>query len=405
MDVKPFKQARIEEQDRRHEYQKTFFDQRKHYLSQPQQAFHPQQTFLQNDDDAEEETPVQPMSRIELDLIDDDSTLPQTPLRRERSTYDPEQRSKQPTYHPENQHHVQTKQELYHPERTQQQPSQYQPVQQQQQQPQYQHVQQQHQQHQYQPVQQQQQPQQPQYQPAPQPLPQYQPAQHPIQLPPQAPFQPQYQPRQQTPIQEPRFQSGQPVHPVQPPKTQEHFLSNTTPIQNISVPKQDVTEVHAQPASIPNHDYLYKAFVLYFENAKFAKINDANENYALYYARVKSLLSNPRYLIVITKQDYFPKGYRQNLGELEWISFQLRTLNKEFPCPEVSYRKENNGIFDDEIILQQRDKLAEKVVYQCKYNPLMIELLPSKKGSIQDYPDKSTLEEAMDSFQCVIYFS
>ena len=166
-----------------------------------------------------------------------------------------------------------------------------------------------------------------------------------------------------------------------------------------------MTEVHAQPASIPNHDYLYKAFVLYFENAKFAKINDANENYALYYARVKSLLSNPRYLIVITKQDYFPKGYRQNLGELEWISFQLRTLNKEFPCPEVSYRKENNGIFDDEIILQQRDKLAEKVVYQCKYNPLMIELLPSKKGSIQDYPDKSTLEEAMDSFQCVIYFS
>jgi len=93
------------------------------------------------------------------------------------------------------------------------------------------------------------------------------------------------------------------------------------------------------------------------------------------------------------------------LSQLPWMSFQLRMLDKEFNVPEVSYRKENNGVFDDEIMLQKRDAVNKKVIYQCKFNPLTVELIPSKKGSIHDYPDHSTLEAAMDSFHCVLYFS
>ena len=112
-----------------------------------------------------------------------------------------------------------------------------------------------------------------------------------------------------------------------------------------------------------------------------------------------------RYLIITTLPDYLPKGTILKLNELQWKSFQLRVLEKEIPAPETSYSKQNNGVFDDEIILQKRDKLENKVIYQCKYNPLTVELLPNKKGSILDYPDKSTLESAMDTFHCVIYFS
>jgi len=241
-------------------------------------------------------------------------------------------------------------------------------------------------------------------------FPAYQPAEFRTQpaQPQQYPAQPQQYPAQ--PRSEPlRSEGAKPLqqYPAQPQQYPAQPSSKPLELRSDTLLHSTPIELRREGAKplIQDKDYLYRAFVLYFDNPMFAKVNDASEPYALYYARVKSLLSNPRYLIVITESDYAVKGYKQKLSELAWKSFQLRTINKEIVCPEVSYSKENNGIFDDEIILQQRDKLAEKVIYQCKFNPLTVELLPSKKGSINDYPDKSTLEDAMDSFQCVIYFS
>ena len=117
------------------------------------------------------------------------------------------------------------------------------------------------------------------------------------------------------------------------------------------------------------------------------------------------MLADLRYLIVISEQDFEPKGFVKTLNELRWNSFQLRTLNNEVKAPEINYSKENNGVFDDEIHLIKRDKVDKKAMYQCRFNPLMVELLPTKKGNVMDYPEKSSLETAMDTFHCVIYFT
>ena len=117
------------------------------------------------------------------------------------------------------------------------------------------------------------------------------------------------------------------------------------------------------------------------------------------------MLAEFRYLIVVTDQDQVPMGTNVSLSDLQWKSFQLRTLSKEVKAPEITYKKENNGVFDDDIQLVKRDKTENKVVYQCVHNPLIVELLPTKKGSVHDYPEKATLEAAMDTFQCVIYFT
>jgi hypothetical protein len=135
------------------------------------------------------------------------------------------------------------------------------------------------------------------------------------------------------------------------------------------------------------------------------KYNDVHDNHSLYYARVQSMLSDPRYIVVVSDPDMRAKGSIVSLKDIPWKSFQLRIIEKEIQCPEIAYDKTNNGVFDDTIILVRRDKLQEKVIYQCKFNPLTVELLPTKKGSIMDYPEQSTLETAMDSFHCVLYFS
>ena len=144
---------------------------------------------------------------------------------------------------------------------------------------------------------------------------------------------------------------------------------------------------------------------MYFENPNFVKVNEATENFSLYYARVNSMISELRYLILITENDFHQKGTIKSLSKIPWRSFQLRVLQKEVKAPETSYKRNNNGVFDDEIQLTKRDKVENKVIYQCRFNPLTVELLPTKKGSIMDYPDKSTLEAAMDTFHCVIYFN
>lgn len=175
-------------------------------------------------------------------------------------------------------------------------------------------------------------------------------------------------------------------------------------------PNDDIKPVQPEktPAKAPvqdNKQLVYRAFEMYFNNPSFIKQNDVHDNHSLYYARVQTLLSDPRYIVVISDPDMRPKGTIVSLKDIHWKSFQLRIIEKEIQCPEITYDKTNNGVFDDKIILVRRDKLQEKVIYQCKFNPLTVELLPSKKGSIMDYPEQSTLETAMDSFHCVLYFS
>jgi hypothetical protein len=174
-------------------------------------------------------------------------------------------------------------------------------------------------------------------------------------------------------------------------------ISETKPVQ----PEKTPTKAPVQD----NKQLVYRAFEMYFNNPSFIKQNDVHDNHSLYYARVQTLLSDPRYIVVISDPDMRPKGTIVSLKDIHWRSFQLRIIEKEIQCPEITYDKTNNGVFDDKIILVRRDKLQEKVIYQCKFNPLTVELLPSKKGSIMDYPEQSTLETAMDSFHCVLYFS
>lgn len=153
------------------------------------------------------------------------------------------------------------------------------------------------------------------------------------------------------------------------------------------------------------HELVYRAFLLYFGNPVCTKINSDQDQHSTYAVRVYSLLAEARYLVMITYQDLLPKGTNKLLSDIKWQSFQTRILSLDVNLEEHSLPKENNGVFDNMLTLRKRDTEKNKVIYQCFHNPLMVELLPSKKGSIYDYPNEVTLESAIETFQCVIYFS
>lgn len=150
---------------------------------------------------------------------------------------------------------------------------------------------------------------------------------------------------------------------------------------------------------------VYNGFNTYFGNPECTKINSDTEQHSTYAVRVSSMLSDNRYLLLVTKQDLLPKGTIKRLREIPWECFQARILKIELPVKEYSPPKENNGLFDDKVMLIQRDKENNKVVYQCTYNPLVVELIPRKNGSVYDFAKEATLEDAFETFNCVAYFS
>jgi hypothetical protein len=152
-------------------------------------------------------------------------------------------------------------------------------------------------------------------------------------------------------------------------------------------------------------DLVYHAFTLYHGNLPLTKINSPDDQHATYAARIYSLLAEPRYLIVIAYQDFLPIRSVRNLGDIQWESFQTRVLKTDLGLDDQSIPKENNGVFDDQITVYKRDKAQNKVVYQSLNLPLMVELVASKKGSIVDFPQKATLEGALETYQCVVYFA
>jgi hypothetical protein len=203
-------------------------------------------------------------------------------------------------------------------------------------------------------------------------------------------------------------QDNQPLYPPhQQQKPTGHHYQQIESIRPQSQPQLPHYSALTQSVMAPiDHErkVIYQAFERYFMNPTFIKTNPVSDTYSLYYARVYCMLAEFRYLIAICEQDNLPTGTELKLHNLRWKSIQLRTLSKEVKAPECSYKKEHDGLFDSEIKLIKRDKTENKVMYQCTSQPLIVELLPTKKGSVHDYPDKATLETAMDTFQCVIYF-
>jgi len=154
-----------------------------------------------------------------------------------------------------------------------------------------------------------------------------------------------------------------------------------------------------------SRDLVYRAFVLFYGNAEFTKINSPDDQHAMYALRLYSLLAEPRYLVAICYQDFEREHTVKKLSQIRWESFQTRVYKTDFQIEEQSIPRENNGAFDDMLTVYKRDKAANKVVYQAHNLPLIVELVAGKKGSIVDFPDKATLEGALDTFQCVVYFA
>lgn len=153
---------------------------------------------------------------------------------------------------------------------------------------------------------------------------------------------------------------------------------------------------------------IQKSIVEYFGDAVMVKIKQIPEtqtkpSYSLFYAKIGCMLCvEDRYIICVIEQDPYPLGFQQRLSEMNWISFQTRTIEKSPGQLKTQQLKSKmTSILSDKIKLS--DKRTDRNVYMAATVPLKVELLYTKEDDT--YADSGTIQSALDTYNCVLTFT
>jgi len=131
-------------------------------------------------------------------------------------------------------------------------------------------------------------------------------------------------------------------------------------------------------------------------------VNNTNNNFSVYYAKVGCLLCvDNRYIVCIVANDNHPIGNQKLLSQLPWISFQTREI-EDMPMKLKSQeiKNTNSTLLKDKITLKYR--LKDRYVYYAEKNPVKVELLFSENENI--FSETGTLQSALDTYNCSISF-
>ena len=149
-------------------------------------------------------------------------------------------------------------------------------------------------------------------------------------------------------------------------------------------------------------DEVYKAFNQYFENPTMTKIKDV-DGFSVYMAKNYCLLSTEcRYLVVFVEKDNQPLGATQMLSNLNWTSFQTRTLSDVHNLPPHNYKARHGGVLD--AVIQRTEVVSGKASkYSCEKLPIVLTLLHKKTDS--DYQDRGNIVAALETYQTIVTFA
>ena len=146
---------------------------------------------------------------------------------------------------------------------------------------------------------------------------------------------------------------------------------------------------------------VYGAFVDYFGDITLRLIKNEN-GWGVYAARTHSGLNQNRYIFVIVSSQSV-SGEQATLNNLDWVSLQTRTTDDVHPVPthHIYLDEQKKEALPD--IITAVDRTADETIYVTDALPIKVRLLhdPKKKNHLQ-YPDKTRLYNAINTFRCVI---
>ena len=137
----------------------------------------------------------------------------------------------------------------------------------------------------------------------------------------------------------------------------------------------------------------------YFNNPVMTKIKNTDAQ-TIYMAKIKTLLLNKnRYLVASVHLNNLNIGDKKNLQNLNWESFQTRTLDNNYNIEKHSYQSNYKNLKQSISIINRNDEISE---YKCDELNVKIYLLHQKKNNLYEYSDKGNLKAALETYNTII---
>ena len=148
---------------------------------------------------------------------------------------------------------------------------------------------------------------------------------------------------------------------------------------------------------------LYTFLTRYFENPILKKDKDT-DSFSIYICQVFTQLSiERRYLIVLVPRDVVFVGDNRRLAQLQWDSFQTRTMPSiGKTVPVIQYDPQAIHSESQTPIQRERVENSNATLYSCSEFPIQISMLHHSDQTF-DYPERATLRSALETYQTVIY--
>jgi hypothetical protein len=148
-------------------------------------------------------------------------------------------------------------------------------------------------------------------------------------------------------------------------------------------------------------EIIYSTWVSYFSNPTMIKIKDVHE-YSMYMTKTHCLLSKEcRYLIALVTKDTMSVGTPEELKNLQWKSFQTRTLRDKHDLQPHFFTPRAVGIMASK--LNRIKTTDESSTYTSDTLPIVVTMLHEKPGH-SEYYDRGTLAAALETYYTVVTF-
>ena len=142
-------------------------------------------------------------------------------------------------------------------------------------------------------------------------------------------------------------------------------------------------------------------FLQYFGDIGLKRIKRDGQ-WSVYCAKCHSNLNSNRYIFVIVEDPGYFKD-DELLGDLRWVSFQTRTTDDVYPVPTHSIipSEEQKKALSSELYVL--DRVNGETQYISDTQPIKVRLIHDRrKNNHLQYPDKTLLYKALNTFNCVV---
>lgn len=155
--------------------------------------------------------------------------------------------------------------------------------------------------------------------------------------------------------------------------------------------------------SDPVKEYTYRLFTDYYDNMTLTKVRDDDNKFSIYMARLPCLLLNERrYLIAVVALDRYPPSHQKPLGDLRWVSLQVRNLEEDHPdLRPQPYTMKRTPEYQRRLRVLSRT--SDVTTYKMDELSVRVSLLHAR-GQEYEYPDEGTLVSALETFRTILHF-